>query len=92
MGVNGNKLADVMNNTAQVKCDRLYDRIFDNSKLLSTIDGDFSFTPMSVGLRQCLQEFIKKPHWTGEAVRKLRLPPPPFVAKGLPSLQGESLV
>ena len=36
MGVDGNKLADVMNNTAQVRYDRLYDRIFDNSELLST--------------------------------------------------------
>ncbi|MBQ7215682.1 MAG: NAD-dependent epimerase/dehydratase family protein [Synergistaceae bacterium] len=47
--------------TAQVKYDRLYDRVFDNSKIKSIVP---EFRPVSIreGLTRCLTEFIRDNH------------------------------
>ena len=42
----------------QIKCDRLYDRIFDNSKILS-IDSSLTFMSPEEGLTECVGEYIK---------------------------------
>ena len=47
--------------TTQVKYDRLYDRVFDNSKIKSLVP---EFKPVSVreGLTRCLSEFVRDKH------------------------------
>ena len=57
-------ICKVMENEYQVRYDRLFDRTFDNSKLLS-ICPDLSFVSMEEGLTMCLRKFIKKPSWKG---------------------------
>lgn len=52
----------VMGNEYQVCYDRMFDRIFDNSKLLS-ICPDLNFVTMEEGLTMCLHNFIEKPTW-----------------------------
>lgn len=48
-------------NTAPVKYDRYYDRIFDNSKIRSIVKN---FEPMTIreGLTKCLTEFVRDEH------------------------------
>ena len=64
------EISNIMTNTAQVVYDRLYDRVFDNSKLISVIGG-ISFAPMKEGLSQCLNEFMKNPRWRGNCNGKM---------------------
>lgn len=52
----------VMGNEYQVRYDRMFDRTFDNSKLLS-ICPDLNFVTMEEGLTMCLHNFIEKPTW-----------------------------
>ena len=59
------ELSKIMSNREQVIYDRLYDRVFDNTKLLSTIGTDFEFKTMKSGLSICLSEFMKSPKWIG---------------------------
>lgn len=54
----------VMGNEYQVRYDRMFDRTFDNSKLLS-ICTDLNFATMEEGLTMCLRKFIAKPTWNG---------------------------
>ena len=61
---NSSGLWKVMGNEYQVRYDRLFDRIFDNSKLIS-VCGDLNFMPMEEGLSMCLREFIQHPNWNG---------------------------
>lgn len=49
-------------NPWQIKYDRLYNRVFDNSKLEKTI-GNFDFTSTFVGLEASLSNFIDNPKW-----------------------------
>ena len=63
MPENSLELSRMMNNTTQVYYDRLYDRVFSNSKLLSVIGSDFSFTSIEDGLKRCLSSFMKAPRW-----------------------------
>lgn len=70
MPENSMELSKEMGNTTQVVYDRLYNRVFDNSKLLSVI-GDIRFTSMEEGLAKCLSEFVKSPRWRGGAEAKL---------------------
>ena len=49
-------------NTYQVYYDRVYDRLFDNSKLIS-VTGELTFRKMEDGLSDCLTEFVMKPRW-----------------------------
>lgn len=55
----------------QIKYDRFFNRRFDNSKINRFIDTN-EFTETKVGLKLCLEEFLKKPHfkqidWGAEA-------------------------
>ena len=47
-------------NSYRLKYDRLYNRIFDNSKLYGVI-GEYTFAPVKSSLSICLAEFLKKP-------------------------------
>ena len=50
-----------LDDTAQVKYDRLYNRVFDNSKIKSAVR---EFRPVSIreGLTRCLTEFVRDNH------------------------------
>jgi nucleoside-diphosphate-sugar epimerase len=57
----------------QIKYDRLYNRVFDNSKFRSIVD-EIHFTKIDEGLRNCLREFLKNPkfkqiNWKREALK-----------------------
>lgn len=57
----------------QIKYDRLFNRRFDNSKILKVI-GNKKFTPTKKGLERCLSQFIKNPNfkhinWKTEALK-----------------------
>lgn len=65
-------LGNLMDNTDQIRYDRLYDRTFDKSKLFDVI-GEMDFTPMAEGLRECLQEFLKSPSWTYRIIWKVEV-------------------
>lgn len=58
-------------NTMQVKYDRLYNRVFDNSKIGQFIDTD-TFCETKESLKHCVKSFIDHPsflftNWTSEA-------------------------
>ena len=56
------RLSAIMGNTMQIKYDRMYDRIFNNSKLLQTCGQmDMHFTPMEEGLRKSIKAYLKLP-------------------------------
>lgn len=57
-----NELSKAMGNCAQVTYDRLYDRVFDNSKLLSVV-GKMNFISIENGLCRCLNKFLENPKW-----------------------------
>ncbi|MBR2190286.1 MAG: NAD-dependent epimerase/dehydratase family protein [Eubacterium sp.] len=48
-------------NNAQIKYDRLYDREFDNSKIMTTCDS-LSFCGLEK-LEECIRDFLKNPQW-----------------------------
>lgn len=57
----------------QIKYDRLFNRIFDNSKIADFVDLN-NFMPLEQGLIRCLEEFLEKPQflaidWRAEAVK-----------------------
>lgn len=54
-------LSSVMGNATQIMYDRMYDRIFDSTKLMQACGGNLNFTPMREGLRKCLEEYLKLP-------------------------------
>lgn len=56
------EFSNEVGNTYQVYFDRLYDRVFDNSKLIS-VTGELTFRKMEDGLSDCLAEFLMKPRW-----------------------------
>lgn len=49
-------------NPWQIRFDRLYNRIFDNSKLES-VRGRYNYKPCFEGLSECLDEFLENPKW-----------------------------
>lgn len=56
----------------QINYDRIYNRIFDNSKLLRTV-GPTIFTDTETGLQTCIKQFLRTPvfktiEWKSEAV------------------------
>lgn len=65
-GIYTPKLSDgllaVLGNAYQIKYDRTYNRVFDNSKLLKTLDSSLGyridFLPMKYGIRKCLEEYL----------------------------------
>ena len=59
-------LSAVMKNTTQIQYDRMYDRIFDNSKLMEAIRDtskeEMNFLPMKKGLQRCLKKYFSLPY------------------------------
>lgn len=55
------KLSIVLGNAFQIKYDRTYNRIFDNSKLLQVCGESLSFTPMQDGLKACIRNYLDLP-------------------------------
>lgn len=51
-------------NPWQIRYDRLYDRVFDNSKI-EAVRGHYEYKPTFQGLEECLDEFLKNPEWLG---------------------------
>lgn len=49
-------------NLAQLKYDRLYNRMFDNSKIINETDGKIVFEGMEEGLTKAVTEFIEGQH------------------------------
>lgn len=49
---------------AQVKYDRIYNRVFDNSKISQFVDVE-EFADTKQALKQCISEFMDHPHWFG---------------------------
>lgn len=66
-------IVNVLNNTYQVKYDRLFDRFFNNNKVSLICGEKIEYTLISCGLQKCLQEFLngrrnfKKISWKWEA-------------------------
>lgn len=56
------KFAKKLGNEIATFYDRMYDRRFDNTKLLS-IYPDVKFIPIEEGLRQCIRDFFENPSW-----------------------------
>lgn len=54
-------LSGVMGNASQIKYDRTYDRVFDNSKLITVYGKEFEFIQMQEGLKQCLSDYLNLP-------------------------------
>ena len=54
-------LSGIMGNVLQIKYDRTYDRVFDNTKLISIYGGNFDFIHMREGLSQCLSDYLNLP-------------------------------
>lgn len=52
------ELSDVMGNASQIKYDRTYDHVFDNSKLLDICGETFEVIHMQDGLKQCLSDYL----------------------------------
>lgn len=55
------ELSGIIGNAAQIKYDRAYDRVFDNTKLLSVCCEMSDFTDMREGLSQCLNDYLHLP-------------------------------
>lgn len=53
-------IAKVCHNQYQIKYDRLFDRKFDNQKIQDVTREERLFLPAEVGLKKCLEQFIKK--------------------------------
>lgn len=58
-------------NCYQIKYDRLYNRIFDNSKLMGVCGGKIKFTSMEQGLSMCLNDFLATTHWRADYTPRL---------------------
>ena len=58
MTENSDGIKDVLCNQYQIDCDRLYNRVFDNSFVNDLCGGNASYTPMRDGLTRCVEEFL----------------------------------
>lgn len=47
----------------QVLYDRMYDRKFDNSKIIEAI-GDYTFMDPYIGIKKCIDSFLEKPYFS----------------------------
>lgn len=54
-------LSGIMGNATQIKCDRMYDRVFDNAKLINVCEEGLDFVSMKDGLKQCLCDYLNLP-------------------------------
>lgn len=52
------RLSGIMGNVTQITFDRMYDRIFDNAKLIDVCGEVVDFIPMRSGLKQCLSYYL----------------------------------
>lgn len=52
------QLGRISRRTWQIRYDRLYDRIFDNKKIMEAAGTDFHFTSMKDGLHECMESYI----------------------------------
>lgn len=57
-------LQEIWYSPAQIKYDRLYNRSFDNSKIISVI-GELEFVGLKDGIEESLMAFLTKPSWGG---------------------------
>lgn len=55
-------LSDIMGNATQIRYDRTYDRVFDNSKLINVCGDSFAFINMRDGLKRCLSDYLNLPN------------------------------
>jgi len=55
-------------NPWQIKYDRLYNRIFDNSKI-EVIRGKYNYKSCFDGLSECLDKFLDNPQWLGMNIK-----------------------
>lgn len=60
---NSKELYERAGNKHQIIYDRLYDRIFDNSKLMKATEEKLKFCSMREGLTKCITKFISNPRW-----------------------------
>lgn len=54
-------LSVIMGNASQIKYDRTYDRVFDNTKLIDVCGEGFEFIQMREGLKRCLSDYLNLP-------------------------------
>ncbi len=59
---------EVMGNKYQVIYDRMFDRRFDNTKILQSV-GKFELESPEAGLEQCLREFLREPRFRNVPVK-----------------------
>ena len=55
------QLSAIMGNTFQIKYDRTYNRVFNNTKLQKACGEKLNFTSMNEGLRLCLKNYLSLP-------------------------------
>lgn len=53
---------NAIQNTYQVKYDRLFNRVFSNEKTVNATHSNFRYTNIELGLKRCLTEFIEEKH------------------------------
>lgn len=51
-------LSGIMGNATQIKYDRTYDCVFDNTKLFGVCGEPFAFINMRNGFKQCLSDYL----------------------------------
>lgn len=65
---NSNGLQQVWNDT-QIKYDRLYDRIFDNTKISNLCTQTIEYKTIKAGVTECLTNFLENQRWLGMNVQ-----------------------
>lgn len=61
------KKMEAVLNRSQVRFDRLYDRVFDNSKVNRICGDDYKYIDVREGIAMCLKEFLER----GESFRRI---------------------
>lgn len=56
---NAEKVSKFLHNEYQYKYDRLFNRIFDNEKVMTILPKDYNFIDVNKGLTDCIQEFLE---------------------------------
>lgn len=62
-------IAETIGNYNSFRYDRIYDRIFDNSKIKQLCGDSYQFTPVQDGLEQCLKRFLQTPRFKSVNVK-----------------------
>ncbi len=57
------EIAEIIGNRDSFQYDRLYDRVFDNAKILQLYSNSYQFTSIQDGLSRCLRSFIESPRY-----------------------------